>query len=148
MTAPRALATPGLSPARNLYVVSIGHGGRRVVFSRRAAARFLAWGAPLSQEREAELYWRDLYCNAKLVEYDQDLADIGQRNAEATKDVEGNQVQLALDQTFSAILNKKRANSDEQFKARVEARLAETGVVENTIEIWYSHTFREYLTRA
>jgi len=77
---------------------------------------------------------------ATIVQYDQDLAELGQQNAEAMKELEDNQEQLALDQTFLATLNKKCANSDEQFEARVKARLAEIGAVEDTIEILNSDT--------
>jgi len=77
---------------------------------------------------------------ATIVQYDQDLAELGQQNAEAMKELEDTQEQLALDQTFLATLNKKCANSDEQFEARVKARLAEIAAVEDTIQILNSDT--------
>lgn len=77
---------------------------------------------------------------ATIVQYDQDLAELGQQNAEAMKELEDTQEQLGLDQTFLATLNKKCANSDEQFEARVKARLAEIAAVEDTIEILNSDT--------
>jgi len=77
---------------------------------------------------------------ATIVQYDQDLAELGQQNAEAMKELEDTQEQLALDQTFLATLNKKCAGSDEQFEARVKARLAEIAAVEDTIEILNSDT--------
>merc|ERR1719281_1275276 len=77
---------------------------------------------------------------ATIVQYDQDLAELGEQNAEAMKELEDTQEQLALDQTFLATLNKKCANSDEQFEARVKARLAEITAVEDTIEILNSDT--------
>jgi chromosome segregation ATPase len=77
---------------------------------------------------------------ATIVQYDQDLAELGEQNAEAMKELEDTQEQLALDQTFLATLNKKCANSDEQFEARVKARLAEIAAVEDTIEILNSDT--------
>merc|ERR1719281_1738387 len=77
---------------------------------------------------------------ATIVQYDQDLARLGEQNAEDMKELEDNQEQLALDQTFLATLNKKCANSDEQFEARVKARLAEITAVEDTIEILNSDT--------
>jgi hypothetical protein len=77
---------------------------------------------------------------ATIVQYDQDLAELGQQNAEAMKELEDTQEQLALDQTFLATLEKKCAGSDEQYEARVKARLAEIGAVEETIEILNSDT--------
>jgi len=77
---------------------------------------------------------------ASIVQYDQDLAELGEQNAEALKELEDTQEQLALDQTFLATLNKKCAGSDEQFEQRVKARLAEIAAVEETIEILNSDT--------
>jgi len=56
------------------------------------------------------------------------------------KELEDTQEQLGLDQTFLATMNKKRAASDEQFEARVKARLSEIAAVEDTIEILNSGT--------
>jgi len=77
---------------------------------------------------------------ATIVQYDQDLAELGEQNAEAMKELEDTQEQLALDHTFLATMEKKCAGSDEQFEARVKARLAEIGAVEDTIEILNSDT--------
>merc|ERR1719478_49116 len=77
---------------------------------------------------------------ATIVQYDQDLAELGEQNAEAMKELEDTQEQLALDQTFLATLTKKCAGSDEKFEARVKARLAEIAAVEDTIEILNSDT--------
>merc|ERR1719478_1635372 len=66
--------------------------------------------------------------------------DLGAQNAEAMKELEDTQEQLGLDQTFLATLKKKCAGSDEQFEARVKARLAEIAAVEDTIEILNSDT--------
>jgi hypothetical protein len=77
---------------------------------------------------------------ATIVQYDQDLAELGEQNAEAMKELEDTQEQLGLDQSFLATLNKKCASSDEQFEARVKARLAEIAAVEDTIEILNSDT--------
>jgi len=77
---------------------------------------------------------------ATIVQYDQDLAELGQQNAEAMKELEDTQEQLGLDQTFLATLNKKCAGSDEKFEARVKTRLAEIDAVEDTIEILNSDT--------
>merc|ERR1719230_1332729 len=77
---------------------------------------------------------------ATIVQYDQDLAELGEQNAEAMKELEDTQEQLGLDQTFLATLKKKCANSDEKFEARVKTRLAEIAAVEDTIEILNSDT--------
>merc|ERR1712070_1324559 len=77
---------------------------------------------------------------ATIVQYDQDLAELGEQNAEAMKELEDTQEQLGLDQTFLVTMNKKCAASDEQFEARVKARLAEIAAVEDTIEILNSDT--------
>ena len=77
---------------------------------------------------------------ATIVQYDQDLAELGEQNAEAMKELEDTQEQLGLDQTFLATMNKKCAASDEQFEARVKARLSEIAAVEDTIEILNSDT--------
>jgi chromosome segregation ATPase len=77
---------------------------------------------------------------ATIVQYDQDLAELGEQNAEAMKELEDTQEQLGLDQTFLATLKKKCAGSDEKFEARVKTRLAEIAAVEDTIEILNSDT--------
>merc|ERR1719281_281249 len=77
---------------------------------------------------------------ATIVQYDQDLAELGEQNAEAMKELGDTQEQLGLDQTFLATLKKKCAGSDEKFEARVKARLAEIAAVEDTIEILNSDT--------
>jgi len=77
---------------------------------------------------------------ATIVQYDQDLAELGEQNAEALKELEDTQEQMAMDQTFLATMEKKCAGSDEQFEARVKARLAEIAAVEDTIEILNSDT--------
>jgi hypothetical protein len=107
----------------------------------------------LAEEQKAEKESLDEFNNLKqaklsevdtakatIVQFDQDLARLGEENAEDMKQLEDTQEQLALDQTFLANLEKKCANSDEEFEARVKARLAEIGAVEDTIEILNSDT--------
>jgi len=106
--------------------------GEEQASEKKAVEEFTA----LKESKIAELDT----AKATIVQYDQDLAELGQQNAEAMKELEDTQEQLALDQTFLATLNKKCAGSDEQFEARVKARLAEIAAVEDTIEILNSDT--------
>ena len=53
---------------------------------------------------------------ATIVQYDQDFSELSQQNSEDVKVLEGNQEQLALDQTVLAVSHKKYTNSDEQLR--------------------------------
>jgi len=70
-----------------------------------------------------------------IIQFDQDLAQLAQNNAEAMKELEDTEEQLGMDQEFLATLNKKCSQTDEQFDKRVKARLTEIAAVEDTIEI-------------
>jgi len=70
-----------------------------------------------------------------IIQFDQDLAALAEQNAEALKELEDTEEQLALDKEFLANLQKKCAASDETFEKRVKSRLEEIAAVEDTIEI-------------
>merc|ERR1740117_1220202 len=106
--------------------------GAEQASEKKAVEEFTA----LKEAKQAEI----ATAKATIVQFDQDLAELGQQNAEAMKELEDTQEQLALDQTFLATLEKKCAGSDEQFEARVKARLAEIAAVEDTIQILNSDT--------
>ena len=70
-----------------------------------------------------------------IIQYDQDLAHLGEQNAEALKELDDVEEQLAMDKEFLAKLQKKCANTDTEFENRVKARLEEIEAVQDTIEI-------------
>jgi len=70
-----------------------------------------------------------------ILQYDQDLAAAGEQNAEALKELEDVEEQLAMDKEFLEKLKEKCANTDEEFEKRVKSRLEEIAAVEDTIEI-------------
>jgi len=70
-----------------------------------------------------------------IVQFDQDLAQLGQTNAEALKELEDVEEQLGMDKEFLKNLQEKCANTDEEFEKRVKSRLEEIAAVEDTIEI-------------
>jgi hypothetical protein len=70
-----------------------------------------------------------------IVQFDQDLARLGQTNAESLKELEDVEEQLGMDQEFLKNLQEKCANTDEEFEKRVKSRLEEIEAVEDTIEI-------------
>jgi len=70
-----------------------------------------------------------------IMQYDQDLARLGEANAEALKELEDVEEQLGMDKEFLGKLNDKCANTDEEFDQRVKDRLEEIAAVEDTIGI-------------
>lgn len=70
-----------------------------------------------------------------IVQFDQDLAQLGQTNAESLKELEDVEEQLGMDKEFLKNLQEKCANTDEEFEKRVKSRLEEIAAVEDTIEI-------------
>jgi len=70
-----------------------------------------------------------------IIQFDQDLARLGETNAEALKELEDVEEQLAMDKEFLETLNKKCANTDTEFEKRVKSRLEEIAAVEDTIGI-------------
>jgi len=70
-----------------------------------------------------------------IVQFDQDLARLGQTNAESLKELEDVEEQLGMDKEFLKNLQEKCANTDEEFEKRVKSRLEEIAAVEDTIEI-------------
>jgi len=70
-----------------------------------------------------------------IMQFDQDLARLGEQNAQALKELEDVEEQLAMDKEFLAKLQEKCANTDEEFEKRVKSRLEEIAAVEDTIEI-------------
>jgi len=71
----------------------------------------------------------------KLVQTDADLAGLGEKAAEETKELEDVLAQLALDQEFLANLGTKCAAADAEMEARTKSRLTEMSAVEDTIKI-------------
>jgi chromosome segregation ATPase len=70
-----------------------------------------------------------------IIQFDQDLAALAETNAEAIKELEDTEEQLANDKQFLATLQEKCANTDEEFEQRVKSRLEEIAAVEDTIGI-------------
>lgn len=70
-----------------------------------------------------------------IIKFDEDLARLGQTNAESLKELEDQEEALADNQEFLKKLQEKCANTDEEFEQRVKDRLTEIAAVEDTIEI-------------
>jgi hypothetical protein len=70
-----------------------------------------------------------------IMQFDQDLARLGEQNADALKELEDVEEQLAMDKEFLEKLQGRCANTDEVFDKRVKSRLEEIAAVEDTIEI-------------
>lgn len=70
-----------------------------------------------------------------IVQIDADLAEFGEKHAQAAKEFEDTQAQLELDRTFLANLRKKCSESSEEYDSRVKSRLEELAAVEDTIKI-------------
>jgi len=66
---------------------------------------------------------------------DAQLASLAEKNAEAAKELEDTEAQVALDKTFLVNLKKKCSVSDADFQARVKARMEEISAVEDSIKI-------------
>jgi len=102
----------------------------------------------LSEEQKAEMKAKQEYEALKaakqdqiatgertIVQIDADLADLGEKHAQASQELEDTQAQLELDRTFLANLKKKCAETDEEFDRRVKSRTDEIAAVEDTIKI-------------
>lgn len=70
-----------------------------------------------------------------IVQYDQDLAALAEKNAQGLKELEDVEDQLGMDTQFLETLQAKCANTDEEFEKRVKDRLTEIAAVEDTIKI-------------
>lgn len=66
---------------------------------------------------------------------DAQLAELAEKNAEAAKELEDTEAQVALDKAFLVNLKKKCSVSDADFQARVKARMEEISAVEDSIKI-------------
>jgi DNA repair exonuclease SbcCD ATPase subunit len=72
----------------------------------------------------------------KMVEdIDVQVADLGEKAAQETKELEATKEQLGNDQQFLADLKEKCSMSDKEFDARMAARLEEIAAVQDTIKI-------------
>jgi len=98
---------------------------------QKAEAKAIADFKALKESKLAEI---DTAKKA-ILQYDQDLAAAGEKNAEALKELEDVEEQLALDKEFLQKLQEKCADTDEEFEKRVKSRLEEIAAVEDTIEI-------------
>eukprot|EP00928_Gymnodinium_smaydae_P070348 TRINITY_DN5419_c0_g2_i2.p1 TRINITY_DN5419_c0_g2~~TRINITY_DN5419_c0_g2_i2.p1 ORF type:complete len:704 (-),score=230.98 TRINITY_DN5419_c0_g2_i2:90-2201(-) len=70
-----------------------------------------------------------------IVQLDADLAEFGEKHAQAAKELEDTKDQLAMDTEFLAKLKEKCSESKTEFDARVKSRLEEIAAVEDTIGI-------------
>jgi len=73
--------------------------------------------------------------NKQVVEIDAELAALGEKAAQETKELEDVQEQLGLDTEFLANLRKKCTMTDEEFQSRTKSRTEEILAVEETIKI-------------
>ena len=73
-----------------------------------------------------------------VVQMDEELAAVGGKEAQAFKEIEDTEAQLALDGTLLANLKEKCTVTDEECAKRVRDRLDEIDAVEDTIKILYT----------
>lgn len=71
----------------------------------------------------------------QIVQIDSDIADLGEKTAQESKELENAKSQLAMDETFLANLKKKCSMTSTEFDKRVKNRLEEIKAVEDTIQI-------------
>jgi len=72
----------------------------------------------------------------KLVgDMDIQVAELGEKAAQETKELEATEEQLGMDQQFLADLKAKCSDSDKEFDARIASRLEEISAVQDTIKI-------------
>lgn len=94
---------------------------------KKAVAEFQALKAAKQEELAAG--------NKAIEQFDADIADLKEQNAQAFKELEKVEQQLEWDREFLATLKKKCAASDEEFATRTKARMEEIAAVEDTIKI-------------
>jgi len=70
-----------------------------------------------------------------VIQLDDEFAEMGEKKAQAFKDLEDTKAQLELDRTFLKNLEEKCAQSDEEFEKRVKDRNTEIEAVQDTINI-------------
>merc|ERR1719356_926628 len=72
----------------------------------------------------------------KLVEdIDVQVAELGEKAAQETKELEATEEQLGMDQQFLADLKAKCSESDKEFETRIASRLEEISAVQDAIKI-------------
>merc|ERR1719274_372398 len=69
-----------------------------------------------------------------IAAYDADIAEFGEKYAQAAKELEDTEEQLAMDKEFLAKLKKICAEHDAEFERRMKGRLEEIAAVEDTIK--------------
>jgi len=102
----------------------------------------------LTAEQKAELKAKEDYESLKAAKEEQiasaqkaveqmdaDIADNGEKNAQAMQEYDDTQAQLALDEEFLGSLKQKCSESAAEFDARVKSRLEEIAAVQDTINI-------------
>uniref|UniRef100_A0A7S1LKS7 Uncharacterized protein n=1 Tax=Alexandrium catenella TaxID=2925 RepID=A0A7S1LKS7_ALECA len=70
-----------------------------------------------------------------VAQMDSDIADNGEKHAQAFQEHDDTQAQLALDSEFLANLKKKCSESSAEFDTRVKSRLEEIAAVQDTVKI-------------
>jgi len=70
-----------------------------------------------------------------VIQMDDEFAEMGEKKAQAFKDLEDTKAQLELDRTFLKNLEEKCSQSDEEFEKRVRDRNIEIEAVQDTINI-------------
>jgi len=71
----------------------------------------------------------------EIVQIDSDIADLGEKTVQESKELEKTEAQLAMDKEFLAKLKEKCKMTDEEFEKRTKSRLEEIAAVEDTIKI-------------
>jgi len=96
-----------------------------------------------SQEEKAEKDFKELKAAKEdeisggkktIIDLDKRLGILGEKQAQATKDLEDTEKQVSDDTTFLGNLRKKCSESDEDFNTRVKDRLEELSAVQKAID--------------
>jgi len=93
----------------------------------KAVAEFQSLKAAKEEELEAG--------NKAIEQFDADIADLKEENAQAFKELAKVEQQLEWDREFLATLEEKCAATDEAFQTRMKARIEEIAAVDDTIKI-------------
>merc|ERR1719356_1662867 len=99
--------------------------------AQKAEAKAVKEFADLKAAKEEEIS-----AAKKMVEdIDVQVAELGEKAAQETKELEATEEQLGMDQQFLADLKAKCSESDAEFDARIASRLEEIAAVQDAIKI-------------
>merc|ERR1719428_932844 len=98
--------------------------------SRKSEAKSLSEFESVKAGKEDEM----AAAKKQLDQAEEELADIGEKNAVAMEELADTEEQLALDKEFLANLKKRCAEEDAEYQERMKGRLEEIAAVQDTIK--------------